>query len=429
LTVVLLSAISSIITYFHGEKNMALSGAPSCSSTQRHSLRALRDTNVTTLLAAIWNHGPISRSDLARVTGLAPSSITRLTRNLQELGLILEQSKGPSSGGRQPVLLAIDATAGLVVAIDLSGLLLRGALMDATGQLVCTVERPFAGVGAMAIGNQVEQMVAELLVNPILDGRNVLGIGISVPGRVDRMTGTIEDATNLDVRDLRLGDMLLQRFDLPVWGEHDTIAAALAEKYHGAGQGASNLIYITVSSGIGAGIIIDNEPYRGENRLAGELGHVTVERDGQVCPCGKRGCLETVASGAAIVATARRVFGRGRDIAALERGTDADPITVEVVARAAMDGDHLAQEILSSAADYLAMAISTLACILDVRLVIIGGEVAEVGDVFFRPLHEALTKYQLYSNVPDIVPAQLRHDAPLTGIGMVTLQRVLGLVH
>lgn len=383
----------------------------------------LRDTTAIALQAAIWNHGPISRTQLAGVTGLAPSTITRLTRSLRNLGLIRELSKGRSSGGRQPVMLSIDAAAGLVVVVDLSGFVLRAAVLDATGHPVAMRTWAFNRVGSKAVGEQVKHIIADLLADPILGGRTIRGIGVSVPGRVDVRTGTIEDATTLDSRDFRLGEMLREHFGLPVFGEHDTIAAALAIKYYGAGQGFSNLIDVAVSSGIGAGIIVNNEPYRGEHRLAGKSGHITVERHGQVCWCGKRGCLETVASGAAMVAAAGRVLGRtDNDIDAF-----GIPLTVEAVTRAANGGHQLAQAILSSAANYLAMAIATLSCILDIRLVIIGGEVAEAGDVFFTPLAHALENYQLNCNMPEIVPAQLRHDAALAGVGMVALQRVLGL--
>lgn len=396
---------------------------------QGQSLRALRNANATALLAAVWNNGPISRSDLAGVTGLAPSSITRLARELERAGLIREVSKGRSSGGRLPTLLAVNSDAGLVAGIDLSGLHLRGGIVDATGSLLATMEQPFSGLGADPIREQLMALVASLLAHPAVNGRRLLGIGISVPGTVDTATGMLLDSTNLRLQNFPLRALLRERFGLPVFVEHDTAAAALAERYYGAGRGVSDLVYVIVSTGVGAGIVVADQVYRGEGGAAGELGHITVERDGQVCSCGKRGCLETVAAGPAIVASARRVLDQGS--ATLMAGwVESDPqrLTVDTVARAAEAGDRTAQEILNSAADYLAIGISTLACILDIRLVIVGGEVAQAGPVFFEPLHHSLSKYQLYSNVPRVVPAHLQQDAALKGVSMLTLQQVLNLV-
>jgi glucokinase len=246
---------------------------------------------------------------------------------------------------------------------------------------------------------------------------------------VESNTCTIIDSTNLHLRDFHLGELLSRELGLPVFAEHDTIAAAIAEKHYGAGRGSKDLIYITVSKGIGAGIIIADEIYRGESGVAGELGHITVERDGLLCSCGKRGCLETVASAPAIIATARRMILQGVQTAMNRRiDTDPDRLTIETIAQAADRQDHVAMEILSTSADYLAMAISTLACILNIKRVIVGGEVARAGSLYMRDLRRFVDKYQLYSNPVEVVPAQLDQDASLKGVCMSTLQRVFGII-
>lgn len=401
--------------------------------TQQHAkqgqdLKALRNTNVTALLAAVWHHGPISRSELARRTGLAPSSITRLSRDLAAAGLIRETSKGRSSGGRQPTLLALDEAACLVAGIDLSGVELRAWVMNALGDPVVTVEQPFRGVGPEAIMQQLTEVMELLIRHLSIVPRKVLGVGVSVPGSVDSSTGVVIDSTNLALRNFPLGEWLRDVVDLPVFVEHDTTAAALAEKFYGAGREATNLIYITVSTGIGTGLIINEQVYRGERGLAGELGHITVERDGQLCLCGKHGCLETVASIPAIIAAARRMVDQGSNgglAAWINDGKGA--LTIAAVMQAAQQGDRLAMEIFRNAADYLAMAISTLVCILDIRLVIIGGEVVDVGQPFIDPLRAALARYELLDMAATVMPAQLEHDAALKGVSMVVVQQILKL--
>ncbi len=391
-------------------------------------LHGLRNTNVTALLAAVWNHGPVSRIELARLTGLAPSSITRLARRLEEAGVIRETSKGRSSGGRQPSLLALAEDAGLVVGIDLSGVDLRARVMNALGTPVAVTEQPFRGCGPDAIERQLVDVAAVLLRQPAVAARRVLGIGVSVPGSVETATGLVVEATNLALHDFPLGPRLHERFGLPVYVEHDTISAALAEKHYGAGRGASNLIYITVSTGVGTGLIVGDQVYRGEHGLAGELGHITVERHGPLCLCGKRGCLETVASAPAMVASARRMLDQGSDSLIARGAMENGGLTIDTIARAAEQGDRIATEIVGSAADYLAMAIGTLVSILDISMVIVGGEVAQVGALFFDLLRRALQKYQLDGMVANVLPAQLGQDAALKGVSMVTLQQVLSLV-
>jgi glucokinase len=303
---------------------------------------------------------------------------------------------------------------------------LRGRVANVTNAVVAELSRPFVEVGPDGLWRQIEQLLVDLLEHQAVRGQRMLGIGVSVPGTVDEASGTIVDSTHLRVKDFALGPQLQTRFGLPVFIEHDTAAAALAELHHGAGRGETNLVYITVSSGIGAGIIVGGAPYPGEGGAAGELGHIIVERDGQICPCGRRGCLETVASGPAIVASAQRILDQGGSTPLREWVlTQQERLSVALVARAAAQGDSMAQAIFARAADYLGLALSTLVCILDIRRIIVGGEIAEVGAHFFDPLYAAIHRYELSSNIPHVIPAALGADAACIGVSMVTLQHLI----
>jgi predicted NBD/HSP70 family sugar kinase len=374
---------------------------------------------MASLLSEIWYQGLISRAELQKSTGLTLASVTRLVQELKNSGVILETDKGESSGGRQPSLIRVNPQAGVVIGLDFSGIELKGAILDAANHCLCVIKQPFQGMQPAIIQKQVIQMCQKLVSTPLIQQRRVLGIGISVPGTVDAENGIIRDALNMRLHDFPIRDILGKVFDLPVFIEHDTSTAALAEKFYGAGRGVGDLIYIIVSTGIGAGLIVNHEVYRGATGLAGELGHVIVERDGQVCVCGKRGCLEAVAAVPAMLANAHNVLLRRKG------SSDANSISLVDLIVAAGQGDRLALAIIQRAADYLAMAISIVVSIVDIRLMVIGGEVVQMGELYFTPLRKSIEKYRVEGREIQIVPAVLGENAPLQGISMIVLQNVL----
>ena len=374
---------------------------------------------MASLLSEIWYQGLISRAELQKSTGLTLASVSRLVQELKNTGVILETDKGESSGGRQPSLIRVNPEAGVVIGLDFSGIELKGAILDAANHCLCVIKQPFQGMQPAIIQKQVIQMCQKLVSTPLIQQRRVLGIGISVPGTVDAENGIIRDALNMRLHDFPIRDILGKVFDLPIFIEHDTSTAALAEKYYGAGRGVEDLIYIIVSTGIGAGLIVNHEVYRGATGLAGELGHVIVERDGQVCVCGKRGCLEAVAAVPAMLANAHNVLLRRKG------SSDANSISLVDLIEAAGQGDQLSLAIIQRAADYLAMAISIVVSILDIRLMVIGGEVVQMGELYFAPLRKSIEKYRVEGREIQIVPAVLGENAPLQGISMIVLQNVL----
>jgi predicted NBD/HSP70 family sugar kinase/biotin operon repressor len=380
-----------------------------------------RSQRLTALLSEIWYKGLISRAELKRTTGLTLASVTRLVQELKNAGVIIETDKGESSGGRQPSLIRVNPEAGVVIGLDFSGIELKGAIMDAANHCLNVIKQPFQGMQPAIIQRQVIQMCQELISNPVIQQRRVLGIGISVPGTVDAEKGIIRDSLNMRLHDFPIRDILGNVFALPVFIEHDTSTAALAEKFYGAGRGVGDLIYIIVSTGIGAGLIINHEVYRGATGLAGELGHVIVERDGQVCVCGKRGCLEAVAAVPAMLANAHNLLLRREG-----SSQDTNTISLNALIEAAGQGDRLALAIIQRAADYLAMAISIVVSIVDIRLMIIGGEVVQMGELYFTSLRKSIEKYRVEGQEIQVVPAVLGENAPLQGVSMIVLQNVFG---
>lgn len=397
--------------------------------------QASEQLNVSALqiLSIIWSEGPISRTHLAVRTGLAHSSITRLTRVLERQGLIHAVEIGESTGGRPPILLAFNEDAGIILAVDLGSINLHGALYNAKGATHFTVERPFKGIGGEMIEKQVVALVEELIEATVALGKRALAIAISVPGTVDQQNGVIVDVTNLELHNLPISAILERRFGLPVFIEHDTMAAAFAEKYYGAGRGTENMVYVTVSQGIGAGIMLGNRLFRGENGVAGEIGHITVVRDGPRCVCGRRGCLEAVAGAAALIQRTRQLLAECSAVcqqeSAILKHADAETLTIETIVDAAQQGDPVALQVFGEAADYVAQAIGALTCVVDVSTIIMGGEISAVTDAFLVPLSKALPSYQFLDYPIIVIPAAMHQDASIKGASMLALQKVFGLSH
>jgi N-acetylglucosamine repressor len=389
-------------------------------------LQNLHAGNLWVLLSAIRQHAPLTRNDLAYLTGLAPSSVTRLIRELEQLGLVIQTGKGVSSGGRQPSLVVANPAAGLVVSLDLSGRNLRGGVFDAANNLIKFADRPMHALGPQAVEMQIRSMVKDLLAEPAARDLPLLGIGVSLPGAVDMQTGDVRDSYNLRLHNYPLRRILTAEFGLPVYIEHDASVAALAEHYYGAGRNLSHLIYILVSTGIGSGILIDGQIYRGESGVSGEFGHIIIDPAGQMCVCGKLGCLEALAAAPAILGSARWMASHGRsELLSSLSGDEPQHITLEVVAQAARLGDTIARELLAKSAAHLAQGIATYASLFDISHMVVGGEVAELGEVYFDPLCRALEQFRRENLKIEIIPAELKQDTFLRGISMLTLQEVL----
>ncbi len=250
----------------------------------------------------------------------------------------------------------------------------------------------------------------------------VLGVGVACPGPLNPETGVVYAAPNIPAwRDFPLADYLSRALGVPVKVDNDANLAALGEWRYGAGQGHHHVLYLTISTGIGAGVIVDDRLLHGARGLAAELGHVTVMPDGPLCGCGQRGHLEAVASGTAIARQAEEALNRGEasSLAALPR-----PLTAADVAQAAQGGDALAQRIFTQAAEHLGRALAGFLHIFNPSIVILGGGVVQAGDVLLRPLEAALRTSVMspaYLEGMVLTTAALGDDAGLLGaLTMIT---------
>ena len=372
-----------------------------------------RQHNQRLVLRTVYDFGPISRAEVARSTGLTRTTVGDVVGELLDEGMVEEVGRGPSTGGKTPILLSIVGDARQVIGLDLGESVFSGALVNLRGEVRRVVEQPVDGRNGDAALDLVFGLVDELLSEST---STPLGIGVGTPGLVDTRTGTIRWAVNLDWQDLPLGGLLHERYGLPSNVANDSQAAALAEYTFGSERDrVPNLVTIKVGRGIGAGLVLDGELFRGDGDGAGEIGHVVVEPDGAECHCGRFGCLETVASAPAIL----------RNAAAAGLNTK----TLAELAAAAQAGDETALAVTRAAGRALGAAVANLIGILDVREIVVHGTVTALGDPWLAAIRNEATRRSLgpLARETRITDGGVGDDLTLLGACALLLTRELGL--
>ncbi len=313
-----------------------------------------------------------------------------------------------------------------VIAVDLGGTHLRTAVCTADGRILYRAKTETeAHLGAEHVVARMLQLIGEAIrQNPTCC---VQAIGIGAPGPLQPRTGIIIECPNLPGFDhYPMRDRIMEATGLPTIVENDANAAAVGEQRFGAGRGFANMVYLTISTGIGGGIIVEGKLYWGEHGYAGEVGHMTLEAHGPRCNCGNIGCLEALAAGPAIARNARAAIAEGRPTRILDMTPGGDPqnITAHIVTDAAKAGDALARELLANAGFYIGVGIVNLLHILNPGRVVIGGGVSFAGDLLFGPIRQtvdARAPFAFRKGV-DIVPAALGDDAGLLGVAALAFE-------
>jgi glucokinase len=308
-----------------------------------------------------------------------------------------------------------------VLAIDIGGTKLAAGVVDGEGRILARGEVPtLAKEGLEPVLGRIVDLGRDLLSRPEIADVPVRRIGVGCAGPVDLKAGVVFNPPNLPgwVR-VPLSDRIQQALGLPTILENDANAAGLGEYRYGAGRGAQSIVYMTVSTGIGGGIILDGKVWHGLKDAAGEIGHMTVCPDGPVCGCGNRGCLEAMSSGTSIARRARDLLAAGRQSALSQI---ANPTSSDVV-RLAKTGDPVACETWEGAVRFLGIGVAAAITILAPERIVIGGGVTKAGDFLFQPLREHVrqrVKLVPVESVP-ILPAALGPDVGILGAAAVAL--------
>lgn len=324
----------------------------------------IKRINTAIVLECIRNESPLSRTRISERTGLNKATVSSLVSDLIAGGLVTEIGTGQSSGGRKPVMLLFNAGAGYAIGIDVGVNYIRGLLTDLAGAPAVQRETTIRERSPEEVLPVLYDVISALIAEAPPSRYGIVGIGIGVSGIVDG-EGTILFAPNLEWRNVPLCKLIEDRFQLPCIIDNEANAGAAGELRYGAGRGFADQIYVSVGIGIGTGIVINRELYRGKSGFSGELGHMSIAVKGRKCSCGNYGCWELYASEKAL----------------LEHG---EPYaSFEGVTAAAEDGDAQAVRLLKTIGSYLGTGIANIIAVFNPEAVILGNRIC-IAERFVR---------------------------------------------
>ncbi len=345
--------------------------------TMTWNQQIVKKNNKALVLQLIIEKEPISRADIAQVSGLHKATVSSLVNELLEEELIYESGPGESSGGRRPVILHFNKVAGFAIGIDIGVNYVLSVLTDLKGNILIEKNQPLEQTVYSEVMSIVKNMI-QLLIDEMPASRyGIVGIGVGVPGIVNK-EGAVLLAPNLGWKNVQLKTDLENEFRVPVMIENEANAGAVGEQQFGAGQDYQNIIYISAGIGIGVGIILNKVLYQGRNGFSGEMGHMIIDINGKLCNCGSRGCWEAYASENALLELA----GKNTD-------------SLEALIKRAENGDEAAKHLFGEIGQYLGFGINNIINTFNPDQVIIGNRLAMAKEWMEQPIRTIIENHTL----------------------------------
>jgi glucokinase-like ROK family protein len=376
------------------------------------------------VLKLIWQEHEISRADIARRADLARSTVSEIVATLLPTGLVAEIGAGPSRGGRRPIVLQFQDDACAILGVEMGAAHVAVALTNLRGQVRAWEQRDHP-VRSDAEG--ARELILELSKKCLATWRGsirrLVGIGVAVPSPVDPSHPDHLSEVVLPAWEGQSGlDVLQTRYGVPLYVDNDANLGALAEHWWGAGSGVDDFAYIKVGTGVGSGHVIGGEVYRGATGVAGEVGHLAIDPQGEPCICGLRGCLATLVGAAALEARAQELLANYPESALAK----LEP-TIDSIEEAALAGDPLAVHIAREAAEHLGIAVAGMLNLMNPAMVILGGGLARLGELLLEPLRETVRRRTLVSSMSasEIRMSELGPQAVAIGAATLVLKAAL----
>ncbi|ELP61309.1 ROK family protein [Streptomyces turgidiscabies Car8] len=394
----------------------------------KRTSRDIRTANRYEVLREIIAQSPTSRQELAAATGLSLATVATLVGELIDLRMLTEVGFEDSAGGRPRGLVAVNASGGALIGVDIAETYVRAELFDLGLNVLARAAehmRPGESRPEQVVGH-VTTAVGSVVAQAGIEGARVLGVGVSVPGQVDRVTGIAEYAPNWDWHDVPLLDLLTEHIAYPLYLDNPLRACAVAELWFGAVRGHGNAVVVNLGTGVGAGLVIGGAVHRGVSNSAGEWGHTTLVLDGRPCHCGNHGCVETYVGAPGIMLNLAELDPGG----ALLRPDD-QTATVDALARGVADGDPVAVRVVRDMARYLGASISDLVNLLNPEIVVLSSWVAAtLGEPLVTEVREAVARHALKRPLAatEIVLSPIPGDPVCLGAATFALEGALSLV-
>ncbi len=375
------------------------------------------------VLDVIRTNQPITRREIARLTGLTSAAVTNIVSNFIEQGFVREVGYGRSGGGRKPKLVELDKGSRIMVAVDLAGADQIAALLDMDGNVLCRGERRIGSAKGVTVADIVDA-INEILDTPEARSGQVVGIGVTTPGLVDAATGTVLKSVALNWFNVPIKAALQKHFEYPVFIGKDTHVALLAEEWYGAAKNMQNAIYLWVGPGIAIGMLLDGRVYTGSTGMAGEFGHVSIDYDGPACKCGSWGCMEQMASLRAISSMAAKSDRDAEGYSGDPEERYIDPFNVLDAAEA---GDANARRIVHRAGEYLGVGIANLINVFNPELIILGGQIRPSDTEFIEAARSfAMSRVLIeVGSAVTITASKFGRDAGLVGASALLWKEIL----
>lgn len=375
----------------------------------------VKKVNQKLLLNEILKNSPISRAKLSEMTGLNKSTVSSQVNTLMKENLVFEIGQGQSSGGRRPVMLVFNKKAGYSVGIDVGVDYVNGILTDLEGTIVLDQHHHLECNSPEITKDILIEMIHHFIANMPQSPYGLIGIGICAPGLIDK-NQKIVFAPNANWRDIDLKSFIQEKFNVPVFIENEANAGAYGEKVFGAAKNHDNMIYASIGTGIGIGVIINNDLYRGVGGFSGEMGHMTIDFNGPKCSCGNRGCWELYASEKALLTSLQ---------------TKEKKVSTQDIIDLAHLNDIETLHALQNFGFYLGIGLTNILNTFNPQAIILRNSIIESHPMVLHSIKSEVSSrvYSHLDNSYELLPSILGKNAPALGMSSIVIDHFLDMVH
>lgn len=384
-------------------------------------LSSMKDYNRRLILNTIRKKGSLSRAEIAKQTELNPSTVTRIVADLINEGFLHEIGYANSQGGRKPILIDLVPNAVHIIGINVETTMILGIVANLTGDILYKTKTQLQSHKKDVIAQVIIDTANNLINQAATDKRSIIGIGVAMHGLVDVNQGVALYPPGFGWKNLPIVSILEEHFNIPVRLENNARAMALGEWWFGAGRNLNDFIVLKIGYGIGSGIILNGQIFRGIDFTAGEIGHTTVTIDGPLCDCGNYGCLEALASVKALIKKAQRCLKEGYSSKILTLAGLVDSVQPEHIFQAAAENDALAVQLLQDIGRYIGIALASLANLLNPAKILLGGDILPGLDYILPTLIETVQTRAMEIPAKRLAIQQIMLGEYAASIGAVTL--------